>query len=49
MEKLDSAIATLVMKMKVIAMLMMSVKMVFYVDQTIVQLHLVMVQKLIAA
>ena len=48
MEKLDSAIATLVLKMKEIVMLMMSVKMVLYVDQTIVQLHLVLILKLIA-
>ena len=49
MEKLDSVIATLVLKMKEIVMLMMSVKMVFFVDQTIVQLHLVLTQNLIAA
>ena len=47
MEKLDSAIVTLVLKMKVIAFLMQSVKMVFYVDQTIVQLHLILTLKLI--
>ena len=34
-------------KMKEIVMLMMSVKMVFFVDQTIVQCHLVMDPKLI--
>ena len=47
MEKLDFVIATLVLKMKEIVMLMMSVKMVFFVDQTIVQFHLVLTQKLI--
>ena len=46
-EKLDSAIVTLVWKMKEIVMLMMSVKMVLLVDQTIVQLHLVLTLKLI--
>ena len=40
MEKLDSAIVTLVQNLKVIVMLMMSVKIIFFVDQTIVQLHL---------
>ena len=48
MEKLDSVIVTLVLKMKEIVMLMMSVKMVFFVDQTTVQLLLVLTQKLIA-
>ena len=47
MEKLDSVIVTLVLKMKEIVMLMMSVKMVFYVDQTIVLLHLVLTLNLI--
>ena len=47
MEKLDSAIVTLVLKMKEIVMLMMSVKMVLFVDRTIVQLHLVLTSKLI--
>ena len=47
MEKLDSAIVTLVLKMKEIVILMMSVKRIFFVDQTIVQLHLVLTQKLI--
>ena len=47
MEKLDSAIVTLVLKMKEIVMLMMSVKMVFFVDQTIAWLHLVLIRKLI--
>ena len=47
MEKLDSVIVTLVLKMKEIVILMMSVKMVLFVDQTIVQLHLVLTLKLI--
>ena len=47
MEKLDFAFVTLVLKMKEIVMLIMSVKMVFFVDQTIVQQHLVLSQKLI--
>ena len=47
MEMMNSVIVTLVLKMKEIVILMMSVKMVFFVDQTIVQCHLVMVQKLI--
>ena len=47
MEKLDSAIVTLVLKMKEIVILMMSVKMVFFVDQTIAWLHLVLILKLI--
>ena len=47
MEKLDSVIVTLVLKMKEIVMLMMGVKMVFFVDQTIVRLHLVLTLKLI--
>ena len=47
MEKLDSVIVTLVLKMKEIVMLMMSVKMVLFVDHTIVQLHLVLTLKLI--
>ena len=47
-EKLDSAIVTLVLKMKEIVMLMMSVKMVLFVDQTIAQLHLVLTLNLIA-
>ena len=38
MEKLDSAIVTLVLKMMEIAILMMSVKLVLLVDQTIAQL-----------
>ena len=47
MENLDSVIVTLVLKMKEIVILMMTVKMVFFVVQIIVQCHLVMVQKLI--
>ena len=47
LEKLDSAIVTLVLKMKEIVMLMMSVKMVLFVDQKIVQLHLVLTLMLI--
>ena len=48
MEKLDSVIVTLVLKMMEIVILMKSVKMVLHVDQTIVQFHLVLTQKLIA-
>ena len=47
MEMMNSAIVTLVLKMKAIVMLMMSVKLVLLVDQTIVQHHLVLTQKLI--
>ena len=47
MEKLDTVIVTLVLKMKEIVMLMMGVKMVLLVDQTIVQFHLVLTLKLI--
>ena len=47
MEKLDSVIVTLVLKMKEIVILMMSVKLVLVVDPTIVQLHLVLALKLI--
>ena len=47
MEKLDSVIVTLVTKMREIVILMMSVIMVFIVDQAIVQLHLVLTLKLI--
>ena len=47
MEKLDSGIVTLVLKMKEIVILMMYAKMVFYVDQTIAQLHSVLTLKLI--
>ena len=44
---MNSAIVTLVLKMKVIAILMMSVKMVLVVDPTIAQLHLVLTLKVI--
>ena len=47
MEMMNSAIVTLVLKMKEIVILMMSVKMVFFVDQTIAQLHLGLTLKLI--
>ena len=47
MEKLDSVIVILVLKMKEIVILMMSVKMVFIVDQTIAQLTLILTLKLI--
>ena len=47
MDKLDSALVILVLKMREIVILIMSVKMVFFVDQTTVQLHLVLTQKLI--
>ena len=47
MEMMDSVDLTLVLKMKEIVILMMSVKMVFFVDQTIVQLLLVLTLKLI--
>ena len=46
-KKLDFAFATFVLKMKEIVTFMTSVKMVLFVDQTIVQLHLVLTQKLI--
>ncbi len=47
MEMVNFAIVILVLKMKEIVILMMSVKMVFFVDQTIAQLHLVLTLKLI--
>ena len=47
MAKLDSVLATLVLKMKEIVILTMSVKLVLIVDQTIVWLHLVLNLKLI--
>ena len=47
MENWDSVIVTLVLKMKEIVILKMSVKMVFFVDPKIVQLHWVLSQKLI--
>ena len=46
MEKLDSVIVMLVQKMKEIVTFMMSVKKVLFVDQTIVQLLLVLILKL---
>ena len=46
-EMMNSAIVALALKMKVIVILMMSVKMVLLVDQIIVQLHLVLTLKLI--
>ena len=48
MQKLDSVIVRLVMKMKVIVIFMTSVKMVFSVDQTIVQIILAFILNLIA-
>ena len=49
MVKLDSVIVILVLKMKEIVILKMSVKMVLFVDQTIVLHHLVLSLKLIVA
>ena len=46
MEKLDSANVTLAQKMKEIVILMMSVKMVIFVDTTTAQFHLVLALKL---
>ena len=48
MEKLDSVIVTLVLKMMEIVILMTYVKRILLVDQTIVQVHLVLNPKLIA-
>ena len=48
MEKLDSVIVTLVLKMKEIVTLIVNVKAVFFVDITTAWLHLVLTQKLIA-
>ena len=48
-EKLDSVIVTFVLKMKEIVILMMNVKMVLHVDQTIVMLPLVLTLKFIVA
>ena len=48
MERLDSAIVTLVLEMKEIVIQMMNVKVIFFVDQTTVWLHLVLALKLIA-
>ena len=47
MEMMNSAIVTLVLKMKAIVIFMMNVQMALLVDQTIVQLHLVLTLKLI--
>ena len=47
MEMMNSAIVTLVLKMKEIVITIIIVKMVFFVDQTIAQLHLVLTLKLI--
>ena len=47
MEMMNSVIVTLVLKMEEIVIFMMSVKMVLFVDQTIVQLHSVLTLKLI--
>ena len=48
MEMMNSAIVMLVLKMKEIVILMMSVKMVLYVDQTTAQIRLVLTSKQIA-
>ena len=48
MEKSDSAIVTLVLKMKEIVIHMMSVKATIFVDQTTAYLYLVLTLKLIA-
>ena len=48
MEKLNSVIVTLVLKMKGIVILMISAKMGFFVDQTTVQFPSVLTLKLIA-
>ena len=45
MEMMDSVIVTLVLKMKGIVILMLSVKMVLFVDQIIVQSHLALILK----
>ena len=47
LEMMNSVIVTLVLKIKEIVIIMKSVKMVFFVDQTIVKFHLVLTQKLI--
>ena len=48
MEKLDSVIVIFALKVKeIVLILMISVKMVLFVAQTIVQLHLVLTLKLI--
>ena len=48
MEMMNSAIVTLVLKMKEIVILTMNVKATTFVDQTTVQIHLVLGLKLIA-
>ena len=48
MEKLDSVIVTVVLKMKVIVILMMNVRLVLCVDQTTVQIPLNFILNLIA-
>ena len=48
MELMNSAIVTLVLKMKEIVITIIIVKMVFFVDITTVQLHSVLTLKLIA-
>ena len=48
MEKLDSVIATLALKLKGIVIIMMSARIALVVDQTTVQHHLVLPLKLIA-
>ena len=48
MDRLDFAIVTLVLRMKEIVIHIMSVKIILYVDQTIVQPHLALSLKLIA-
>ena len=48
MEKLDSVLVTLVLKMKEIVILMMSVRMALDVDQTIAQSPLAFILNLIA-
>ena len=48
MEKLDSVIVTLVLKMKETVITIIIVKMIFFVDQTIAQLHSVLTLQLIA-
>ena len=45
MEKLDSVIVTLVLKMKEIVILMKNAKKISYVDQIIVHIHLVLTLK----
>ena len=47
MDKLDSVIVTLVLKMKEIVITIIIVKLALYVDQIIAQLHLVLTMKLV--